>query len=217
MSLFRLDRSEAHGRPLSAPLAAEAQVPPKPPSLRTRMITVTLLAVGVLTLLLAVPSLREVLVEIRHVGAPWLILAVGLELASCLSFVVIFRHFFDSLPARLTATVAWAEMGSGALLPGGGAGSLAIGGWLLHLAGMPTRQIVQRSSGLFFLTSATNVAALIGGGLLLITGISPSSHALLLGGLPILLGLLGAGGAVALPPLLRRRGGWASAGRGSTS
>ena len=55
--------------------------------------------------------------------------------------------------------------GSGALLPGGGVGSLAVGGWLLHLAGMPTRQILQRSSGLFFLTSAINVMVLAAGGL----------------------------------------------------
>jgi hypothetical protein len=37
-------------------------------------------------------------------------------------------------------------MGSGALLPGGGVGSLAVGGWLLHLAGMPTREIVRSSA-----------------------------------------------------------------------
>src|SRR5947209_4427075 len=180
----------------------------KPRSLQVRMITLTLLAIGVLTVLLAVPGLRDVLSEIRHLEAPWLIVAIALELASCLSFVVIFRHFFDRLPARLIRAVAWTEMGSGALLPGGGAGSLAIGGWLLHRAGMPTRDIVRRSSGLFFLTSATNVAALMGGGLLLLTGISTSSHSLLLGGPPVLLGLLGAGGAMTLPPLLRRHTTW---------
>jgi len=182
--------------------------PLKPRSLRVRIATLTLLATGVLTVLLAVPGLRGVLAEIRHLKAPWLILAITLELASCLSFVVIFRHFFDGLPGRLTRAVAWTEMGSGALLPGGGAGSLAIGGWLLHRAGMPTRQIVRRSSGLFFLTSATNVAALIGGGVLLLTGISSSSHPLLLGGPPILVGLLGAGGAVALPRLTRHHATW---------
>ncbi len=182
----------------------------KPHSIRVRMVTLTLLAAGGLTMLLAVPGLRRVLSEIRHLNASWLILAIGLELASCLSFVVIFRLFFTGLPARLTRAVAWIEMGSGALLPGGGAGSLATGGWLLHRAGLPTREIVRRSSGLFFLTSATNVAALIGGGLLLLTGISSSSHPLLLGGPPILVGLLGAFGAIALPPLTRRHSVWVS-------
>jgi uncharacterized membrane protein YbhN (UPF0104 family) len=80
-------------------------------------------------------------------------------------------------------------MGSGALLPGGGVGSLAVGGWLLHLAGMPTRQIVRSSSGLFFLTSAVNVAALIGGGTLLASGLSAGRHDVLRAGLPILAGV----------------------------
>ena len=60
------------------------------------------------------------------------------------------------------------EQGSGALLPGGGVGALAIGGWLLRRAGMSTSAIIDRSSALFFLTSAVNVAALVGGGALLI-------------------------------------------------
>ena len=62
------------------------------------------------------------------------------------------------IPAPAAREMAWSQMGSGALLPGGGVGSLAVGGWLLHLAGMSTRQIVRRSSGLFFLTSAINVS-----------------------------------------------------------
>lgn len=37
---------------------------------------------------------------------------------------------------------------------------------------MPTGQMVQRSSGLFFLTSATNVLALTTAGLLLVLGIA---------------------------------------------
>lgn len=133
----------------------------------------------------------------------WLLLAIALELASCLSFTVLFAHFFDRLPGRLAGQLAWAEMGSGALLPGGGIGSLAAGGWLLHLVGMPTSQILRRSSGLFFLTSATNVAALIGGGLLLLAGLPSSENSWVLGVPPVAAGLLAAGGAIALPPLLR--------------
>jgi hypothetical protein len=56
------------------------------------------------------------------------------------------------------------------LLPGGGVGGYAIGGWLLHLTGAPTRWIVRRAGGLFFLTSAVNSAAGIGAGLLLLAG-----------------------------------------------
>jgi uncharacterized membrane protein YbhN (UPF0104 family) len=177
---------------------------PRAGSLRARAITVVVLAAAGTTLLLAVPALRHAFSDIRHMAVWWLVLAVALEIASCLSFVVILKHFFDRLPWRLANELAWTEMGSGALLPGGGLGSLAVGGWLLHQAGVPTQRILQRSSGLFFLTSATSVAALVGGGLLLLTGDSLKSHSLLLGGPPVLAGLAVTAAAVALPLLMQR-------------
>ncbi len=112
--------------------------------------------------------------------------AIGLELASCLSFLVIFRLFFSPVPKTEAREMAWSQMGSGALLPGGGIGSLAVGGWLLHLAGMSTREIVQRSSGLFFLTSAINVLTLGVAGLLLLLRIAGGPDDLLRAGLPLL-------------------------------
>jgi hypothetical protein len=39
-------------------------------------------------------------------------IAITLELASCVSFVLIFRLFFDRLPARETRFLAWTEMSS---------------------------------------------------------------------------------------------------------
>ncbi len=130
--------------------------------------------------------------------------AIALELASCLSFVVIFRLFFGSIAARPAHALAWSQMGSGALLPGGGIGSLAIGGWLLHLAGMPTRQIVRRSSGLFFLTSAINVLALATAGLLLALGIADGPRDQLLAVTPIVAAAAAAAIVLALPRLTRR-------------
>src|SRR5436309_13466094 len=132
--------------------------------------------------------------------------ALGLELASCLSFVVIFRLFFRPVPTGIAREMAWSQMGSGALLPGGGVGSLAVGGWLLHLAGMQTREIVQRSSGLFFLTSAVNVLTLAGAAILLLFGVVDGPHDVLRAGLPV----IAAPGAtilvLALPRLTRRVG-----------
>jgi uncharacterized membrane protein YbhN (UPF0104 family) len=174
-------------------------------SIRARVITIALLVAVVVSLLVAVPGLASVRRRIDHVGPGWLVLAIAFELASCSSFVVIFRRFFATIPARPARELAWTEMGSGALLPGGGVGSLAVGGWLLHLAGMPTKQILRRSSGLFFLTSAVNVAALIGGGLLLATGLSAGDGDLWLAGLPIAGGLLASALVLALPSFARRR------------
>ncbi len=115
-----------------------------------RLFAILVLAVCVLTALLAVPDLRPVLHEVGAMNPALVIAAVVLELASCLSFVVIFRAFFPEIPKRVAREPAWSQMGSGALLPGGGVGSRAAGGWWLHLVGMPTREIVQRSSALFF-------------------------------------------------------------------
>src|SRR4051794_34821115 len=127
-----------------------------------RVATAALLGVIVVTLGLAVPALRPVVREIREMDAFWVIVAVALELASCLSFVVIFRLFFDRVGARDARALAWTSMASGVLLPGGGVGGLAIGGWLLRLAGAPTPRVVRRPSGLFFLTTPGNGAALLG-------------------------------------------------------
>jgi uncharacterized membrane protein YbhN (UPF0104 family) len=153
--------------------------------LRRRLLTVLVLAVCVATVLLAVPDLRPVVRDIGDMSPALVAAAIALEIASCLSFVVIFRLFFRPVPGSAAREMAWSQMGSGALLPGGGVGSLAVGGWLLHLAGMPTRQIVQRSSGLFFLTSAINVLTLGVAGLLLLLGIADGPHDVLRAGLPL--------------------------------
>jgi uncharacterized membrane protein YbhN (UPF0104 family) len=142
------------------------------PRVAPQLLTLGLLTVLALGLLASVPGLRGVLHQIRHVSPVWILAAVALELASDLAFVVLFRLFFDRLSGRDARALAWTEQATGALLPGGGAGGLAIGGWLVHLAGAPTEWIVRRSGGLFFLTSAVNGATVIGAGVALIVGAS---------------------------------------------
>ncbi len=171
---------------------------------RRRLVTIVLLASCVVAVLLAVPDLRPVVREIADMSPALVAAAVALELASCLSFVVIFRHFFGPVPRTTARQLAWSQMGSGALLPGGGVGSLAVGGWLLHLAGMPTKQIVQRSSGLFFLTSAINVLTLGAAGLLLFAGIAVGPHDVLRTGLPVLVAAGAIILALGLPRVTRR-------------
>jgi uncharacterized membrane protein YbhN (UPF0104 family) len=169
----------------------------------SRLIGAVLLSAALVSLLLAVPPLRGVARQIVHMNGGWLLVALALELGSCAAFVVIFRLFFDELPAGPARELAWVEEGSGALLPGGGVGALAIGGWFLHRAGMSRRSIVDRSSALFFLTSAVNVAALVGAGVLFAA--SGARHRTLLGaGIPVLGGLAAAAAVLAIPLLVRR-------------
>jgi uncharacterized membrane protein YbhN (UPF0104 family) len=170
-----------------------------------RVTTVALLSVAIVTLLLAVPGLHAVAGQISHMNASWVIAAVALELGSCAAFVIVFRLFFDGLPADAACKLAWTEQGAGALLPGGGVGALAVGGWLLRRAGVTKRQVIERSSALFFLTSAVNVVALVGAGALLATGLLAGPHDLPRSGIPIAGGLV-ATGAVLLAPFMTRRG-----------
>lgn len=188
---------------------------PSPPyrrALAKRLLTILVLAACVVTVLLAVPDLRPVVDEVRSMDPALVAAAIALELASCLSFVVIFRAFFPQVPTPAARKLAWSQMGSGALLPGGGVGALAVGGWLLHLVGMPTREIVRRSSGLFFLTSAINVAVLAAAGLVLLLGIGDGPHDILSAGLPVLVGASAMVLFLVVPRLSRRLSGVTRAG-----
>ncbi len=159
-----------------------------------------LVALGI-ALLAAVPSLRGVLREIGDIGPGWILVAVALELASAVSFVVVFRLFFDALDARDARILAWTAQGSGALLPGGGAGGLAIGGWLAALTGAPGRWIVRRSAGLFFLGAAVSSAALVAAGLALLAEADDSLKVVL----PTAFAGVGLILVAALPAMVRSR------------
>ncbi len=178
-----------------------------------RLVTVVLLSVAIGSLLLAVPGLQGVSRQIAHLDPIWVIAAVGLELGSCLAFVVIFRFFFDRVRPATARQLAWLEQGAGALLPGGGVGALAVGGWFLRREGVSQRQVIERSSALFFLTSAINVAALVAAGGLLALGFIDGPHDLLRAAIPALGGVVVAAVVLLVPILIRRtpiprRRGW---------
>jgi uncharacterized membrane protein YbhN (UPF0104 family) len=140
-----------------------------------------------LGLLLAVPGLQPVRDEIVDLDPAWVVVALALELASCVSFVVIYRLFFDRVPASPGRALAWTSMAAGVLLPAGGAGGLAVAGWLVRLMGHDTGWIIRRSSALFVLTSAVNVLTLIAAGCLAIAGLG-GPRDVLRAGLPVLAG-----------------------------
>ncbi len=169
-----------------------------------RAIVVVLFSVAIASLLLAVPGLEGVAHQIEHLNALWIVAAVALEFGSCVGFVVIFRLFFDEVSAGPARELAWIEQGAGALLPGGGAGALAIGGWLLQRHGVSRSRVIERSSALFLLTSATNVIALVGAGALLALGAVGGPDGVVLTGLPMAAGLIAIPAVLVLPILIRR-------------
>jgi uncharacterized membrane protein YbhN (UPF0104 family) len=156
----------------------------------------------VVGLLAAVPGLHGVTRLLSRMSPGWIALAVALEVLSGVGFVIAFEEVFSRVPQRTAARVAWAEMGFGAVVPAGGAGGLVLGAFLLHERGGRWGRIAERSTVLFLLTSAINVAALTVFGFLLAVGVLPGAHRVLLGAVPAGVGASVLLIAIALPRIL---------------
>jgi len=141
--------------------------------LRNGLISVAVLVALVVGLLLAVPGLHGVGDIVTDMTPGWVVAAVALEVLSCVGYVVIFLAVFDRAPIVFGARVALTEMAFGAAVSLGGAGSIAVGAWLLHERGVPVGQVAERSAVLFLLTSAVNLITLAMFGLGLGLGILP--------------------------------------------
>jgi uncharacterized membrane protein YbhN (UPF0104 family) len=136
----------------------------------------------------------------------WLLAAVGLEVGSCLCYVIVFRRFFPELPRLAGRQVAWIAMGAGAVLPGGNFSSAAATGWLLRNHGIGARRLVERCVALlcfltllgFFINGIAGALLLVGAG----HGPHDPEHA----GIPILVSLFVIGSALAVM-IIGRRGG----------
>jgi uncharacterized membrane protein YbhN (UPF0104 family) len=140
-------------------------------SLWRGLISLAILVAMVICLLLAVPELHGVGDAVSDMSGGWLAMAVGLEILSCLGYVVAFLQVFDRAPVRFGARVALSELAFGAAVSLGGAGSIAVGAWLLVERGGQPSRVAERSAVLFLLTSAVNVITLAVTGLGLWTGI----------------------------------------------
>ncbi|MGI8507109.1 MAG: lysylphosphatidylglycerol synthase transmembrane domain-containing protein [Solirubrobacteraceae bacterium] len=189
------------------------EVPEASRSLWRGLISLAILVAIVVGLLLAVPGLHGVADAVSDMSGGWLLVAVALEILSCLGYVVAFLQVFDRAPIRFGARVALSELAFGAAVSLGGAGSVAVGAWLLVERGGEPAQVAERSAVLFLLTSAVNVITLILAGLGLFLGILPGPDNPLLSIVPA-----GAGFAVlvfflALPRFSERLAAGRSPGR----
>ncbi len=173
-----------------------------------------LIAIGVLValavgLILAVPGLRGVGRTVEHMNAGWIVAGVGLEVLSCIGYVTAFLQVFDRAPIRFGARVALTEQAFGAAVSLGGAGSLAVGAWMLIERGAQPTRVAERSAVLFLLTSGVNVITLALVGLGLFVGVLPGPGDPLLSALPAAVGFAILAFFLALPrladgPLARR-------------
>jgi uncharacterized membrane protein YbhN (UPF0104 family) len=139
------------------------------------LISLVILVALVAGLLLAVPGLHGVAHQVSHMKLGWLLAGVGLEILSCIGYVIAFLQVFERAPIRFGARVALSELAFGSAVSLGGAGSIAVGAWLLvERGGEPTR-IAERSAVLFLITSAVNVVTLVAAGLALALGVLPGT------------------------------------------
>jgi uncharacterized membrane protein YbhN (UPF0104 family) len=126
-----------------------------------------------------IPTLTRALSSLEHVRWQWLLGALGLELLSEIGFVLAWRAILDpqdllgrdEFGKRIDTRVAWAQLGSGTLVPGGSWGGMGVGSWILHRFGMPTKQIGERQFNLSFLNTAIDALTVIVFGLALASGI----------------------------------------------
>jgi uncharacterized membrane protein YbhN (UPF0104 family) len=172
------------------------------------LVTAILGAVSVGLLLWVAPP-AKVIDQISDMNPTWVLAAVGLELGSCLSYVIVFRRFFPEPPRAVSRQVAWIAMGAGAVLPGGNISSAAATGWLLRRHGVGTRRLLERCAGLLCLLTALGFFVNGVAGALLLTGVPGGPHDLPHAGIPILVSV----GVLSLAALLaaaaRRLGGGA--------
>ncbi len=171
-----------------------------------RVLASVLISAAGLAVLLWVAPPGQVIDSIRHMNTFWLLAAVGLELGSCLGYVVVFRRFFPEASRPVSRQVAWIAMGAGAVLPGGNFSSAATSGWLLRDQGIGTRRLIERCTALLCLL--TLLGFFINGvaGALLLVGVGRGPHDLEHTGIPILVSLFVIGSATAAMLIGRRPG-----------
>src|SRR3954449_3977272 len=117
------------------------------------------LAILVLIALLAA-GLGDVRTALADASPWWIAVAIALEVASCFSYVLIFRPVFcDRMPWRRSMQIGLAEVATGSIIPASGAGGLALGAWVLHRGGMPAERIARRSVAFFLIKSSVNFVA----------------------------------------------------------
>lgn len=168
-----------------------------------RLATVAIGALSIAALVWVAPP-GQVIDTVSDMNPVWLAGAIGLELASCLSYVVVFRRFFPEAPRPVSRRVAWIAMGAGALLPGGNFSSAAATGLLLRHQHKGARGLVERCGALLCFLTLVGFAVNGMAGVLLLLGFGRGPHDLAHAGIPVLVSLFVIGSATAAMLLGRR-------------
>ncbi len=174
------------------------------PRVLRRLLVLAAVLAGAVALVSLLPGLDSVRDAFAGARWEWLVLAAGLEVLSCVSYVLVFRAVFcPRMPWRASYEIGAAELATNSVVSVGGAGGLALGAWILRRGGMPASLIARRTVAFFLITSLASVAALIVAGIGLGTGVLHGAPDGALGWAPAALGVAAVLVALAIPPAAR--------------
>ena len=168
-----------------AAVAVEAEPLPEEFSasrLRRSLLVLTAIVLVVVAAIVLVPGLGSLRERFSGAQPGWLAFAAVLQLASCASYVVVFRGVFcRRMSWRTSSEIGLSELAANSVFSIGGAGGLALGAWILRRGGLAADFIARRTVAFFLLTSLANVGFLALGGVALATGVLGGSPEVLLG------------------------------------
>jgi uncharacterized membrane protein YbhN (UPF0104 family) len=159
--------------------------------------------IGALVLVAALaPGLGDVRSLLGDANFAWIAVAVGLQLLSCLSYVLMFRPVFCRRRSWGTAhRIGWSALGMGSIVPASGAAGLALGGWALVQDGMAPERVARRSVAFFLIKGSVNFVAVAVLGTAMAIGLVGPPVSLWLTALPAALALLAIAAVMLLPRL----------------
>jgi uncharacterized membrane protein YbhN (UPF0104 family) len=173
-------------------------------TLRNSIISLAIFFALVAALLIGVPGLDAAADRIGHANVPWIVAGMGLEVLSCVGYVVLFELIFGRLGRSLSSRLSLAELAVNSVVSVSGLAGIALGAWVLRSKGVSVARIAKRSVLIFVLTSAVNVVAVLVIGLLMWLGVVPGSHNPLLTLLPAAVALAAIVGTLAAAAWARR-------------
>jgi uncharacterized membrane protein YbhN (UPF0104 family) len=159
--------------------------------LRHSLLVLAAVAVAVVAVVVLAPGLASLRERFAGAEAGWLVVAAGLQVLSCASYVLVFRAVFcQRMSWRTSTEIGLSELAANSILSVGGAGGLALGAWILRRGGVAVGHIARRTVAFFLLTSLANVGFLTLGGIALATGALSGAPSVLYGLVPALGGVL---------------------------
>jgi uncharacterized membrane protein YbhN (UPF0104 family) len=153
-------------------------------TLRNSIISLAVFFGLVAALLLGVPGLKAAGDHIADANPSWVAGAIGLEVLSCIGYVVLFDLVFGRLGRSLSSRLSLSELAVNSVVSVSGLAGIALGAWVLRSKGFSVERIAKRSVLIFALTSAVNVGAVAIIGVPMWLGAIPGSRNPLLTLLP---------------------------------